>query len=80
LTGPPDTDLNQSCILTSEGDEEIPMERASIYFGIPIGFNKYGNSKHGYDVLASMLEEARTIGQSKLPITQKMDAFESIIE
>jgi hypothetical protein len=55
------------------------MEMVSIYLGMPIGFNRYENSKHGQNVLASMLEDARIIGQSKLRITQKMLALKMFV-
>jgi hypothetical protein len=34
-------------IHTDLGDKEIPMEIVSIYLGMPIGFNKSENTKHG---------------------------------
>jgi hypothetical protein len=57
------------------GDQEIPMEIVSIYLGMPIGFNKFEGTKHGQEVLVSMMEDARNIGRSKLKLEQKVHAL-----
>jgi hypothetical protein len=44
------------------------MEIVSIYLGIPIGFNKQENMKHGEEVLASMMEDVKNIGRSRLKL------------
>jgi hypothetical protein len=66
-------------IHTDHGDEEIRMELVSIYLGIPIGFNRFENTKHGQEVLASIIRDARTIGRSELRITQKMVALKRFV-
>lgn len=45
---------------------------ALVILEMPTGFNRYENSKLGQEVLASMLEDGRQIGRSKLRISQKM--------
>jgi hypothetical protein len=72
-------DMNPFWIKGANGYEQVPMEMVSIFLGMPIGFNRYENSKHGQNVLASMLEDARIIGQSKLRITQKMHALKMFV-
>jgi hypothetical protein len=63
---------------TDSGDDEIPMEIVSIYRGMPIGFKRYENTKHGQEVLASMMEDAKNTGRSKLKIVQKMHALKKV--
>jgi hypothetical protein len=46
---------------------------------MPIGFNRYENSKHSQEALASMLEDSRQIGRSKLRIAQKMHALKIFV-
>jgi hypothetical protein len=65
--------MNPFCIQGTDGYDEIPTEMVSI------GFNRYENSKHGQEVLASMLEDARQIGRSKLRITQKMHSLKRFV-
>jgi hypothetical protein len=72
-------DMNPFYIQGEAGLDEIPMEFVSIYLGMPIGFNRQENSKHGQEVLASMLEDARQIGRSKLRITQKTHALKMFV-
>jgi hypothetical protein len=59
------------------------MKMFSIYLGMPIGFNRYENSKHGQEVfpcrLGSMLDDARQIGRSKLRITQKIHTLKMFV-
>jgi hypothetical protein len=64
--------LNPFYVDTPDGDEEIPMEMVSVYLGMTIGFNRYENSKHEQEVLASMLEDPRQIGRSNHRIRQKI--------
>jgi hypothetical protein len=64
-------DMNPLHIRGTAGYNEIPMDVVSICLGMPIGFNRWENSKHVQEVLASMLDHARQIGRSKLRITQK---------
>jgi hypothetical protein len=59
--------------------EEIPMEIVSIYLWMPIGFNKYENTKHWQEVLASMMEDVRNIGRSRLKLVQKMHALKTFV-
>jgi hypothetical protein len=61
------------------GHDEIPMEMVSMYLGMPIGLNRYENSNPGQEVLASVIEEARQIGRSKLRITQKMHGLKMFV-
>jgi hypothetical protein len=72
LTEKAHRDPNPFFIHTDFREEEIPMEIVSISLGMPIGSNRFENSKHEQKVLASVMEDARTIGESKLKITQKM--------
>jgi hypothetical protein len=72
-------DMNPFWIKGAKGYEQVPMEMVSVYLGMPIGFNRYENSKHGQEVLASTLEDARIIGRSKLRITQKMHALKMFV-
>jgi hypothetical protein len=74
-----DWDPNPFWIHTDLGDEEIPMEIVSIYLGIPIGFNKFENTKHGQEVLASMMEDVRNIGRSRFKLVQKMEALKTFV-
>jgi hypothetical protein len=74
-----EADMNPFFIQGETDYDEIPMEMVSIYLGIPIGFNRYENTKHGQEVLRSMLEDARQIGRSKLRITQKMHALKMFV-
>jgi hypothetical protein len=60
---------------TKLDEKEIPMDVGSMYIGMPIGFSHHEKTKHGLEVLACMMEDARTIGQSKMKITQKMSAL-----
>jgi hypothetical protein len=55
------------------------MEIVSIYLGMPIGFNKFENKKHGQKVLASMMEDVKNIGRSRLKIVQKMHALKTFV-
>jgi hypothetical protein len=55
------------------------MEIVSIYLGMPIGFNQFENKKHGQEVLASMMEDVRNIGRSRLKIVQKMHALKTFV-
>jgi hypothetical protein len=74
-----DKDPDPFYIFTEKGVEEIPMEIVSIYLGMPIGFNKFENKKHGEEVLASMMEDVRNIGRSRLKIVQKMHALKTFV-
>jgi hypothetical protein len=49
--GKADRDAQPFYIHTDAGEEEIPKEIVSMYLGMPIGFNKFENSKHGQEVL-----------------------------
>jgi hypothetical protein len=71
--------MNPFYVKGTAGMDEIPMEMVSIYLGMPIGFNRYENSKLGKEVLASMLEDAHQIGRSKLRITHKMHALKIFV-
>jgi hypothetical protein len=42
-----ETDLDPFCIHADIGKVEIPMEMVYIYLGMPIGINRYENSKYG---------------------------------
>jgi hypothetical protein len=53
-------------------DEEIPVERASIYLGMRIGGFKDECSLRGAHVLLSMKENIQRLGKSNLNITQKL--------
>jgi hypothetical protein len=75
----PEADMNPFYIKGVAGMDEIPMEMVSICLGMPIGFNRYEKSKHGQEVLASMLEGAHQIGRSKLKITKKMHALKMFV-
>jgi hypothetical protein len=55
------------------------MEIVSIYLGMPIGFNKYEDMNRGQEVLASMTEDAKNIGRSKLKLAQKMQALKAFV-
>jgi hypothetical protein len=72
-------DMNPFWIKGEKGYDQVPMEMVSIYLGMPIGFNRYEKTKHGQEVLANMLEDARIIGRSKLRITQKMHALKMFV-
>jgi hypothetical protein len=61
-------EMNKVCTM-----EEIPVQEASIYSGLPIGFNKEECSLHGALVLESMKENIRGLGKSNLNITQKLE-------
>jgi hypothetical protein len=74
-----EADMHPFWIKGEHGYDQVPMEMVSIYLGMPIGFNRYENSKHGQKVLANMLEDARIIGRSKLRITQKMHALKMFV-
>jgi hypothetical protein len=50
-----------------------------IPMGMPIGCNHYENPKHGQEMLASMMEDAKTMGGSKLKILQKMHALKTFV-
>jgi hypothetical protein len=71
--------MNPFFIRGEVGYDEIPMEMVSIHLGMPIGFNRYENTKHGQEVLSSMMEDACQIGRSKLQITQKMHALKMFV-
>jgi hypothetical protein len=74
-----DRDPEPFFIRTELGDGEIPMEIVSIYFGMPLGFHKYENTKHRQEMLASVMEDAKNIGRSELKLGQKMDALETFV-
>jgi hypothetical protein len=74
-----DKDPDPFYIHTEKGAEEIPMEIVSIYLGMPIGFNKFENKKHGQEALASMMEDVKNIGRSRLKIVQKMHALKTFV-
>jgi hypothetical protein len=72
-------DPNPFHVHTEAGEEEIPMEIVSIYQGMPIGFNKQENTKHGQEVLASMMEDVKNIGRSRLKLVHKMHALNTFV-
>jgi hypothetical protein len=74
-----DKDPDPFYIHTEKGAEEIPTEIVSIYLGMPIGFNKYENMKHGQEVLASMMEDVKNVWRSRLKIVQKMHALKTFV-
>jgi hypothetical protein len=53
--------------------DQIPIQEASIYLGLPIGFNKEECSLHGALVLTSMKESIQKLDKSKLNIAQKLE-------
>jgi hypothetical protein len=55
--------------------EEIPVQEASIYLGMSIGFNKEECSLHVVLVLESMKEHVRKLGRSNLNIAQKLEGI-----
>jgi hypothetical protein len=71
--------MNQFWIKGEHGYDQVPMEMVSVYLGMPIGFSRHENTKHGQKVLANMSEDARIIGRSKLRITQKMHALKMFV-
>jgi hypothetical protein len=77
--GKADTDPEAFYIHTDVGDEGIPMEIVSICLGMPIGFNKFENTKHCQEVLASMMEDVRNIGRSRLKLIQKMHTLNTFV-
>jgi hypothetical protein len=74
-----DKDPDPFYIHTEKGAEEMPMEIVSIYLGMPIGFNRFENKKNRQEVLASMMEDVRDIGRSRLRIVQKMHALKTFV-
>jgi hypothetical protein len=66
-------ECNRSCKL-----EEIPVQEASVYLGLPIGFNKENCSIHGSEVLESMTVNITKLGKSNLNITQKLEGIKSM--
>jgi hypothetical protein len=55
--------------------EEIPTQEASIYLGLPIGFDKEDCSLQGRLILASMKDHIISLGKSNLNIAQKMEGI-----
>jgi hypothetical protein len=55
--------------------EEIPVQEASIYLGLPIGADKEECSMHGKRVLISMKDHIIKLGKSNLNIVQKMEGI-----
>jgi hypothetical protein len=55
------------------------MEIVWIYLGMPIGFNKFESSKHGQEVLASVMEDVRNIGRLRLKLVQNVHALKTFV-
>jgi hypothetical protein len=55
--------------------EEIPVQEASIYLGLPIGADKEECSMHGKRVIISMKDHIIKLGKSNLNIAQKMEGI-----
>jgi hypothetical protein len=53
--------------------DTIPIQNASIYLGVPIGFNGEECSFHCRGVLESMKDRIRQLGKCNLNITQKLE-------
>jgi hypothetical protein len=53
--------VNPFCIHTDFGDEGIPLEIVLISLGMPFGFNRHENTKYWKELLAPMMDDARTI-------------------
>jgi hypothetical protein len=55
--------------------QEIEVQEASIYLGLPIGFNKEERSPHGAKVLESMKVNITKLSKSNLTLTQKLEGI-----
>jgi hypothetical protein len=53
--------------------EDIPIQEASIYLGLPIGADKEEFSQHGKRVIVSMKDHIIKLGKSNLNIAQKLE-------